>query len=166
MKKIVMFSLAAVAIFGFAGCGDADPRTVDYFENNLEIAKKRVDECKKMERMSEKTKEDCQNAQSAISRFEAQKQKQMINLQTIFSDFEAYFVSQGKFDSVEKMTNVPLPLKIGNSVCAEFSTKSSNELEFTPNLTDKNCAFLFEGSKGKGTFEIGYGDKKGKIIVK
>lgn len=66
MNRILMVCFLTFVGLNFSGCGEEDPRTVDYFENNIEVAKSRVDECKKMERQSEKVKEDCNNAKMAI----------------------------------------------------------------------------------------------------
>lgn len=65
MKRILGLSFIAIVGLSFSGC-EKDPRSIEYYRNNIDIAEKRLDECKKMERMSEKTKEDCQNAGSAI----------------------------------------------------------------------------------------------------
>ena len=66
MNRILMVCFLTFVGLNFSGCDEEDPRTVDYFENNIEVAKSRVDECKKMERQSEKVKEDCNNAKMAI----------------------------------------------------------------------------------------------------
>ena len=147
MKKISMFGLAVFVGFGFAGCGEQDPRTFEYFKNNPDIAKERVAECKKMERMSEKTKEDCQNAQSAISRYEAEISKHIANAKTALSDFAAYHTWQGKFDSSEKMTHVSLPIKVKDSVCVEFFTKNKDEIEVKVNKDVKECEFIAKQAK-------------------
>lgn len=65
MKKFLMLCLVAFVGLNFSGC-EKDPRTVEYFKNNIETAEKRVDECKKMERMNKKTEEDCENAKIAV----------------------------------------------------------------------------------------------------
>lgn len=72
MKQILGLSFVALVGLSFIGC-EKDPRSIEYFRNNIDIAEKRLEECKKMERMSEKTKEDCQNAAGAIARGAAQK---------------------------------------------------------------------------------------------
>lgn len=72
MKRILGLSFVAIVGLSFGGC-EKDPRSIEYYRNNIDIAEKRLEECKKMERMSEKTKEDCQNAAGAILRGAAQK---------------------------------------------------------------------------------------------
>ncbi|MDA3078544.1 EexN family lipoprotein [Campylobacter sp. JMF_06 NA1] len=169
MKRILTLSLVAAMGFGLSGCGEQDPRTADYFADNIEIAKARVDECKKMERMSEKTQTDCENAKMAVKRVEARAEAEMskarTNLVTALSDFQAYYTSQSKFISdIGAMTNVPTPIKLGDKICVEFATKGDKELEIRVNRDDEICKNAF-GSLKSGEEEKMY-DGVGKIIVR
>lgn len=135
----------------FSGC-EKDPRTMEYFTNNIEIAKKRVDECQKMERMSENTIKDCNNAKiavkNAVAKSEIEISKAIMNLQMIISDFNAFYTAFGKLDKeVGKMTNVSNPIKIDDSVCVNFTIKSEKEIEVNINENDEICKDVIKNRK-------------------
>ncbi|EKT0455021.1 EexN family lipoprotein [Campylobacter jejuni] len=58
-----LISLGALAFF--VGCGD-EAKTSEYYEKNIDEAKARVAECKKMEKMNETQQRDCSNAKWAV----------------------------------------------------------------------------------------------------
>ena len=71
------------------------------------------------------------------TRDDAEVVRTMNNITTSLSDFMAYYTSQGQYSSDMKvMTNVTLPIKIRNDVCASYE------------LVDEKKAILTKGYDG------------------
>ncbi|MDA3045719.1 EexN family lipoprotein [Campylobacter sp. VBCF_06 NA8] len=169
MKRILTLSLVAAVGFGLSGCGEEDPRTVEYFAANWSIAVDRVGECNKMERMSEKTAKDCANAKTAVREDMERTEREIIALKRNASkyvlDFIHYYDSHGKFvPDIQSMTKLPIPIKVDDTICVDFAIKNENELEIK---STSYCEIAFK--KYIGTHEAGQlrnSKNKGKIIIK
>ena len=68
MTKFLFISISGLLLF--SGCNEEKkftPKTKDYYLKNIEIAKKRIVECKKMGATVEEIKIDCTNAKMAVN---------------------------------------------------------------------------------------------------
>lgn len=70
MKQFITSKLLVVcALAFFIGCGDNkkhEIKTVEYYEQHIEEAKAREEQCKKEGQLSEEQKMDCANASRAL----------------------------------------------------------------------------------------------------
>lgn len=169
MKKILTLSLVAAVGFGLSGCGEEDPRTVEYFAANFGIALDRVGECNKMERMSEKTAKDCENAKTAVREDMQRTEREIIALKRnafrYLEDFRSYYASHGKFvPDIQSMTKLPIPIKVSDTICVDFAIKNENELEIK---STSYCEIAFKKYIGTyETTEIKNFKNEGKIVIK
>lgn len=63
MKNIVFsVALGALVAVGFSGCGEEEIKTAEYFKQHPKELKKKMEECKKAQSMSESKKKECDNA--------------------------------------------------------------------------------------------------------
>lgn len=173
MKRILTLSLLAAVGFGLSGCGEEDPRTVEYFAANWSIAVDRVGECNKMERMSEKTAKDCENAKTAVREDMERTERAIIALKRnafrYLEDFRSYYADHGKFvPDIQSMTKLPIPIKVDDEICADFAVKNENELEITINKSTSYCTIPFKKYIGRTyeTTEIKNFKNEGKIVIK
>lgn len=65
MKKIMFAASISLTLIFLAGCGD-EVKTSEYYKKNMEEAKARAAECKKMENLNEAQQRDCENANEAL----------------------------------------------------------------------------------------------------
>ena len=68
MKKFLFIGVATVLLL--SGCNEEKkftPKSKDYYLKNLEIAKSRVLECKKLGATKDEIKIDCTNAKNAVN---------------------------------------------------------------------------------------------------
>lgn len=81
LKSLFIFG----AITFLTGCGE-EAKTKEYYDNHLEEAKAKIEECNKLEKYNEIQQIDCQNAKS--SRFNNKADKTNIyDTKTDMSDF-------------------------------------------------------------------------------
>ena len=64
MKNIIFVAMAVMILL--CGCNKQEAKTKEYYDQHLEEAQVRVEECKKLEKFNEIQQLDCQNANSAI----------------------------------------------------------------------------------------------------
>lgn len=67
MKKILLIGISALLLL--SGCNEEKfiPKTKEYYLNNIELAKNRLVECKKLGALKGDLKIDCINAQLAVN---------------------------------------------------------------------------------------------------
>ncbi|MDA3045697.1 EexN family lipoprotein [Campylobacter sp. VBCF_06 NA8] len=68
MKQILVLSFTALVSLNFCGCGEEPAKTAEYYEQNIELAKKRFDECKNMQTRTDEQEKDCANVKKALFR--------------------------------------------------------------------------------------------------
>ncbi|MDA3062611.1 MULTISPECIES: EexN family lipoprotein [unclassified Campylobacter] len=152
--KFIKFCAIVAFCAVFLGC--ESEKSVDYYRANLEVAKGVVAQC------NAKSKQDknCQNARAALrevaEKMNFAKSKVKLSFNTIFSDFGAYYVAKGEFSEPGSMTNVSLPLQIGDKTCAQFHRVNGAKIEVSINRDDEICAGVFSDVKN-GVFDIGSG---------
>ncbi|KAA3682675.1 hypothetical protein CFV33872_09940 [Campylobacter fetus subsp. venerealis CCUG 33872] len=64
MKNIIFGAIATTILL--SGCNKQEAKTKEYYDQHLEEAELRMQECKKLEKFNEIEQLDCQNANSAI----------------------------------------------------------------------------------------------------
>ncbi len=79
-KHLLSFMCVGFALLAFTGCNGEKQeeetfRTVEYFNENKEIRKNRLDECEQMKTMNEAIEKDCDNAKISLSNEEHKKSR-------------------------------------------------------------------------------------------
>ncbi|HDX6244582.1 TPA: EexN family lipoprotein [Campylobacter fetus subsp. venerealis] len=64
MKNIIFGAIATMMLL--SGCNKQEAKTKEYYDQHLEEAELRMQECKKLEKFNEIEQLDCQNASEAV----------------------------------------------------------------------------------------------------
>ena len=162
--KILKFCAIVAFCAVFLGC--ESEKSVDYYRANLSAAKERVAQCRGIKSKSKKTAKECANASTALSQVAAkmdlEASRAKLSIGAIVQDFTTHYIAQGEFGEPTSMSGVPLPLRVGSTVCAEFERKSGDEIWLVINRDDEFCAVIYNEFK-VGEIPVA---NSAKIIVK
>ena len=167
--------MAAVFIYGIVSGGGflfdiaGGTKTEHYFAANYEEATKMIKKCKTMDRMYEKEKDECNNAQSVIEKADFMVEKVNSDFKGALNSLKAYYSANGKFslnlDDMIQNNSITEPFGIK---CLSFIAKNANKVVAKINTKADICKFAFLGGEfDQKTYEISnsLNTKKGSIVI-